>query len=136
MRNLLFLFLFYCFVEEEEDEGDENIDEDDNLSTPNTTLFIGNGGSSIVDSSTTTSGILRSKDLRTVVETKRRNFSRSRSSSDSEENAGSFDMTRSSNRKQQTRSPTRLGSFQDSTELISGTMKNSIQFFPLFSLFF
>ncbi|CAF3583040.1 unnamed protein product [Adineta steineri] len=46
----------------ESDEEDEVVDEDDNLSTPNTTVFIGNGASSTIDSSTT-SGILRSKDL-------------------------------------------------------------------------
>ncbi|CAF4414545.1 unnamed protein product, partial [Adineta steineri] len=100
--------------------------EDDNLSTPNTTVFIGNGASSTIDSSTT-SGILRSKDLRSVVETKRRNFSRSRSSSDSEDNGSSFEMNRSSSRKQHTRSPTRPCSFQEFSETINGDLINSHQ---------
>jgi len=72
-----------------------------------------------IDSSATTSGILRSKDLRSVVETKRRNFSRSRSSSDSEDNGSNHDMTRSTTRKQQTRSPTRPNSYQDTGETIT-----------------
>ncbi|CAF1068323.1 unnamed protein product [Adineta steineri] len=110
----------------ESDEEDEVVDEDDNLSTPNTTVFIGNGASSTIDSSTA-SGILRSKDLRSVVETKRRNFSRSRSSSDSEDNGSSFEMNRSSSRKQQTRSPTRPCSFQEFSETINGDLINSHQ---------
>ncbi|CAF1234516.1 unnamed protein product [Rotaria magnacalcarata] len=104
--------------EEKEEEDDDDIENDDNPSTPNTTIFISHSGTATVDSSTTTSGVLRSKDLRSVVETKRRNFSRSRSNSDSEENAN--DMNRSSNRKQQTRSPTRPNSFQEATEIVYG----------------
>ncbi|CAF4215160.1 unnamed protein product [Rotaria socialis] len=101
--------------EEEEDDDDDDIEDDDNPSTPNTTIFISHSGTATVDSSTTTSGVLRSKDLRSVVETKRRNFSRSRSNSDSEENTN--DMNRSTNRKQQTRSPTRPNSFQEAIEI-------------------
>jgi hypothetical protein len=86
----LFLNVFFFFIEE---------DEDDKSLTPNIAIHS--------DNSTSTSGILRSKDLRSVVETKRRNFSRSRSSSDSEDNGSSYDMTRSSNRKR-TRSPNSL----------------------------
>ncbi len=118
------MFFLLINILEEEDEDDENVDEDDNLSTPNTTVFIGNDGSSSVDNSTITSGVLRSKDLRSVVETKRRNFSRSRSSSDSEDNGSNYDMTRSSSRKQHTRSPTRPSSFQESGESILGRIKN------------
>ncbi|CAF1173302.1 unnamed protein product [Rotaria sordida] len=104
----------------ESEEEDEDIEDDDNLSTPNTTVFISHAGISIVDSSTTTSGVLRSKDLRSVVETKRRNFSRSRSNSDSEDNGTTNDINRSSNRKQHTRSsPIRRGSFQDSVETLT-----------------
>lgn len=71
-------------------------DEEDKSSTPNTGIFPEN--------STTTSGILRSKDLRSVVEIKRRNFSRSCSSSDSEDNGSNYDMNRPTSRKT-TRSP-------------------------------
>ena len=74
-------------------------DADDKPPTPNTTI--------LADSSTTTSGILRSKDLRSAVETKRRNFSRSCSSSDSEDTGSNQDMTRLTNRKR-TRSPNSL----------------------------
>jgi hypothetical protein len=87
-------------------------------------VLISNGGSSVIDGSSTTSGILRSKDLRSVVETKRRNFSRSQSSSDSEDNGSSFEMNRSSSRKHQTRSPTRPCSFQEFTETIGGTTQS------------
>jgi serine/threonine protein kinase len=112
---------------EEEDEDDENVDDDDNLSTPNTTVLLSHSGTTTVDSSTITSGVLRSKDLRSVVETKRRNFSRSRSSSDSEDNGSNFEMNRSSNRKQQTRSPTRPSSFQESGESIIADGTNQQQ---------
>jgi len=107
----------------ESDEEDEIEGEDDeNLSTPNATVLIsgnGIGNSSTVENSTTTSSVLRSQDLRSVVEKKRRNFSRSRSSSDSEDNGSNYDMTRSTSRKQQTRSPTRPSSFQESADLPS-----------------
>lgn len=111
------MFYFSCFLEEEDDDAEE----DENLSTPNTTVFIGGPGSSAtVDSSATTSGVLRSKDLRSVVEKKRRNFSRSRSSSDSEDNGSNYDVARSStSRKHQTRSPTRPNSFQESSDTVS-----------------
>ena len=99
----------------------EDEDDDDNLSTPNTTVFIGGtGGTPTVDSVTTTSGILRSKDLRSVVEKKRRNFSRSQSGSDSEDNGSVTDTNRSSARKPNARSPTRPNSYQESNEAISG----------------
>ncbi|UJR28549.1 hypothetical protein I4U23_009784 [Adineta vaga] len=107
-----------------ENGGDGDGDDDDNPSTPNTTVLITNGGSSIIDSSTITSGILRSKDLRSAVEKKRRNFSRSRSSSDSEDNGSNFDMNRSSSRKQPTRSPTRPCSFQEFGETLNGDGNN------------
>jgi hypothetical protein len=84
-----------------------------------------------VDSSIVASGILRSKDLRSVVETKRRNFSRSRSSSDSEDNGSSVDMTRPTHRKHQNRSPTRPTSFQEPTE--SSTSKTINQIISSFS---
>jgi hypothetical protein len=128
--NIIFILnsLFSLFLLEEEDEDDD----DDNPSTPNTTVFIGNGVSSIIDSSTAASGILRSKDLRSVVETKRRNFSRSRSSSDSEDNASNHDTNRSTNRKQHTRSPTRPSSFQESGELINGKMNSSTKYYQSF----
>ena len=84
-----------------------------------------------MDSSTFASGILRSKDLRSVVETKRRNFSRSRSNSDSEDNGSNVDMTRSTNRKHQTRSPTRPSSFQEPIE--SSTSKTLHQIISSFS---
>ncbi|CAF1207401.1 unnamed protein product [Adineta ricciae] len=113
--------------EEEDNDEDGGGDDDENSSTPNTTVLLHNGGSSVVDNSTTTSGILRSKDLRSVVEKKRRNFSRSRSSSDSEDNGSSFDMNRSSSRKQQTRSPTRPCSFQEFSETINGDGTNFLQ---------
>ncbi|CAF0830654.1 unnamed protein product [Adineta steineri] len=74
----------------------ENENEDDKSSISTTNVLN--------DNSSTTSGILRSKDLRSVIESKRRNFSRSCSSSDSEDNGSNFDMNRVSNRKQ-TRSP-------------------------------
>jgi hypothetical protein len=74
-------------------------DEDDKSCISNATVLI--------DNSSTTSGILRSKDLRSVIETKRRNFSRSCSSSDSEDNGSNYDTNRSSNRKR-TRSPSSL----------------------------
>jgi hypothetical protein len=89
-----------------------------------------------VDSSTITSGILRSKDLRSAVEKKRRTFSRSRSSSDSEDNGSNYDVNRTSNRKQQTRSPTRPSSFQETGESIISTMKNLIIFLKITCLFF
>jgi len=73
-------------------------DEDDKCPTPNTTLFV--------DNSTTPSVVLRSKDLRSVVEIRRRNFSRSRSNSDSEDNG--------SNNRKTTRSP---NSFNESESL-------------------
>lgn len=114
---------FVLFLDEEDEiEGED----DENLSTPNATVLIsGNtvGNSSTVENSTTTSGVLRSKDLRSVVEKKRRNFSRSRSSSDSEDNGSNYDMTRSTSRKQQTRSPTRPSSFQESADLPSSLLK-------------
>ncbi|CAF1076210.1 unnamed protein product [Rotaria sp. Silwood1] len=113
-------------VESEEDE-DEDIEDDDNLSTPNTTIFISHAGTTTVDSSITTSGVLRSKDLRSVVETKRRNFSRSRSNSDSEDNGVTNDLNRSSNRKQHTRSPTRPSSFQDSIDALAADGTNQQQ---------
>jgi hypothetical protein len=59
------------------------------------------------DNPATTSGILRSKDLRSVVEIKRRNFSRGGSSSDSEDAGSNYDMNHLSNRKQ-TRSPSSM----------------------------
>ena len=91
-----------------------------------------------MDSSTITSGILRSKDLRSVVETKRRNFSRSRSNSDSEDNGSNYEMNRTANRRQQTRSPTRPNSFQEFGETIFGTINAPIHFedFLSLSLFF
>jgi hypothetical protein len=120
-------------IEEEEEEGqregedkndnnDEPADDYEALSTLNTTVFIGGTAvdPSTLDYSTTTSGVLRSKDLRSVVEKKRRNFSRSRSSSDSEDNGSSYEMNRSSARKPQTRSPTRPNSFQDTGDSMSG----------------
>ena len=113
-------------VSEEEDDEDENVDDDDQLSTPNTTVLLSHAGTTTVDSSTITSGVLRSKDLRSVVETKRRNFSRSRSSSDSEDNGSNYEMNRSTNRKQQTRSPTRPSSFQESSELTTSMMNNTL----------
>lgn len=79
-----------------------------------------------MENSTTTSGVLRSKDLRSVVEKKRRNFSRSRSSSDSEDNGSNYDTTRSGARKQQTRSPTRPSSFQESGDPPSSKFHRSI----------
>lgn len=53
-------------------------------------------------SSISTGGVLRSKELRSVVETKRRNFSRSASSSDSEDNGSNHEINRS---RKNTRSP-------------------------------
>ncbi len=76
------------------------LEDEDEKSTTSTTAIL-------ADNSTTTSGILRSKDLRSVVETKRRNFSRSCSSSDSEDNGSNHDMNRLINRKH-TRSPNSL----------------------------
>ncbi|UJR20972.1 hypothetical protein I4U23_024078 [Adineta vaga] len=64
---------------------------------------------------TTTSGILRSKDLRSVIETKRRNFSRSYSSSDSEDNNSIYEVARTANRKN-TRS---RNSLQESDSIIN-----------------
>lgn len=46
-----------------------------------------------------TTNVLRSKDLRSVIEIKRRNFGRSGSSSDSEDNSSNYDIYRPSNRK-------------------------------------
>jgi SOS-response transcriptional repressor LexA len=80
-------------------------DEDTKSSSPNATVPT--------DNSTTTSGVLRSKDLRSVIETKRRNFSRSCSSSDSDDNGSNYDITRLSRRKH-TRSP---NSFLESESL-------------------
>ncbi|CAF2495884.1 unnamed protein product [Rotaria sp. Silwood2] len=114
-------------IVESEEEDNEDIEDDDNLSTPNTTIFISHVGSTTVDSSTITSGVLRSKDLRSVVETKRRNFSRSRSNSDSEDNGTTNDLNRSSNRKQPGRSPTRPSSFQESVEALTGDGTNQQQ---------
>ncbi|CAF0842429.1 unnamed protein product [Adineta ricciae] len=79
----------------------ESGDEDNQSSISTTTVRVENP--------TTTSGILRSKDLRSVIETRRRNFSRSHSSSDSEDNSSLYEISRAPNRKQ-TRSP---GSFQE-----------------------
>ena len=104
------------FITEEEDDA--------NLSTPNTTVLNSQGTSIILDNSTTTSGVLRSKDLRSIVEKKRRNFSRSRSSSDSEDSGTNFDINRSSSRKLHARSPTRPNSFQESLEQITGMIKH------------
>ncbi|CAF3421098.1 unnamed protein product [Rotaria socialis] len=84
----------------------ENEDEDDRPSEATATPLLEN--------STTTSGILRSKDLRSAVEIKRRNFSHSCSSSDSEDNGSSYDMNRLVNSKH-TRSP---NSFQESESII------------------
>lgn len=67
-------------------------------------------------STTTTGSVLRSKDLRSVVENKRRNFGRSGSSSDSEDNASSHETYRPSNRKH-AYSPT----FPDSESTIYST---------------
>ena len=119
LHRIFTMLLLSRSLEEEDDDAED----DDNLSTPNTTVFIGGAGASgIVDSSATASGVLRSKDLRSVVEKKRRNFSRSRSSSDSEDNGSSYDMARpSTNRKHQTRSPTRPNSFQESSDTVTGT---------------
>lgn len=116
-RQLLFRFSSTSFAEEEDDEAGED---DENSSTPNTTVLISNGVPTVIDGPSMTSGILRSKDLRSVVETKRRNFSRSQSSSDSEDNGSNFEMNRSSSRKQQARSPTRPSSFQEFSETIGG----------------
>lgn len=114
------MLIFICIVEEEADEDDDNVDDDGDTSTPNTTVLLSNAGTTTVDTSTITSGILRSKDLRSVVETKRRNFTRSRSNSDSEDNGSNYEMNRGTNRRQQTRSPTRPSSFQESGETIFG----------------
>ncbi len=80
-------------------------DEDERSTTSNTAILPDNS----------TSGILRSKDLRSVVETKRRNFSRSCSSSDSEDNGSNHDMNRIFNRKAN-RSP---NSLQETESLLS-----------------
>ncbi|CAF0988398.1 unnamed protein product [Rotaria sp. Silwood1] len=69
----------------------DNEDEADNSSISNPTAYIGN--------STTTSSILRSKELHSVIETKRRNLSRSCSSSDSEDNGSNYDINRLTNQK-------------------------------------
>jgi hypothetical protein len=87
-------------IVESEDEGEKS-------STPNATIFT--------DNSTTTSGILRSKELRSVIESKRRNLSRSCSSSDSEDSGSNHEMNRLTNRKT-TRSP---NSLQESESLIN-----------------
>ncbi|CAF4463489.1 unnamed protein product [Rotaria sp. Silwood2] len=81
--------------------------EDDKLSVSNPTTLIEN--------STTTSNILRSKDLRSAVEIKRRNLSRSCSSSDSEDNGSNYDINHSTNQKH-IRSP---NSFHESETIIN-----------------
>ena len=70
-----------------------------------------------LDNSTTASGILRSKDLRSLIETKRRNFSRSCSSSDSEDTASNHDIHRLLYRKAN-HSP---NSLQESEPVITAT---------------
>ena len=70
-----------------------------------------------LDNSTTASGILRSKDLRSLIESKRRNFSRSCSSSDSEETASNHEINRLFNRKSN-HSP---NSLQESEPLVNST---------------
>ncbi len=106
-HRLDFVFLFTEEEEEDEDEVD-----DDGPSTPNTTVIIGGPLSS--DGPTTTSGLLRSKDLRSVVETKRRNFSRSCSSSDSEDGVVMTSESVRTTGRRPTRSPTRPTSLQES----------------------
>lgn len=59
-------------------------------------------------SSISTGGVLRSKELRSVVETKRRNFSRSASSSDSEDNGSNHEISRLIHNRKNTRSPSSL----------------------------
>lgn len=72
---------------------------------------------SAASTTTTTGSVLRSKDLRSVVENKRRNFGRSGSSSDSEDNASTHETYRPSNRKH-AYSPT---TFLDSESTIYAT---------------
>ncbi|CAF3952298.1 unnamed protein product, partial [Rotaria sordida] len=69
----------------------ENEAEDDLSSISNSTALIEN--------STTTSTILHSKDLRSVIETKRQNLSRSCSISDNEDNGSNSDINHLTNQK-------------------------------------
>lgn len=79
---MISLFFYLCFKLDENDEP-----------------TVVNSSNNLIENSTTTGNVLRSKDLRSVVEIKRRNFSRSCSSSDSEDNGSGFDMNRFTNAK-------------------------------------